>query len=165
MNDPKIYRSLNLLLLLLVANIGMSGYLIYTKSTTAASTVAAPASSSNISKEAALAVAKGMIESYNSKDLDGLYMQFSDIARLQFSKEKLHESLAKLYPITGKIEEYIYSHTQDQGIQDGKKFETIFYKLRLNGGTLPTGELKLTVAVEGQKLGVYGFYINAQQQP
>jgi hypothetical protein len=50
------------------------------------------------------------------------------------------------------------------GNQDGKQFKTIFYKVRLSGRSIPTGEMKITVANEGGSLGVYGFFLNAMEQ-
>jgi hypothetical protein len=48
-----------------------------------------------VPKSDAMAVAERIVKRYNANDLDGLYAEFSDVARMQFSKEKLHESMGK----------------------------------------------------------------------
>ena len=115
-------------------------------------------------KSDAMAVAERIVKRYNANDLDGLYAEFSDVARMQFSKEKLRESMGKLHSVVGIVDDYAYSHTAAVGSQDGKQFKTIFYKVRLSGGSIPTGEMKITVVNEGGSLAVYGFFLNAMEQ-
>ena len=142
----------------------MTGYLIFGSKHQNQPPQANNSSAFDISSEKASAVAKPVVEAFNNKDIDALYMQFSELARLQVTKQKVQESVEGLYPITGKIKKYVFSYAQNIGEQEGKKFVTLFYKLQLEGGKMPAGELKVTVAVDGENLSLYGFFINALQQ-
>ena len=165
MNEPKILHRLNVLIALVLVNIGAMAYHIYAERTSLTAPVEAQSSiGEQVSKSDAMAVAKKIVQRYNANDLEGLYAEFSDVARMQFSKEKLHESMEKLHQIVGTVDDYAYFHTVVAGSQDGKQFKTIFYKVRLSGGSIPTGEMKITVANEGGSLVVYGFLLNAMQQ-
>jgi hypothetical protein len=165
MNEIKILNRLNVLIALVVLNIGAMAYHIYAERTspTAPSQVQSSLGE-QVPKSDAMAVAERIVKRYNANDLDGLYAEFSDVARMQFSKEKLHESMGKLHSVVGIVESYAYSHSVVAGNQDGKQFKTIFYKVRLSGRSIPTGEMKITVANEGGSLGVYGFFLNAMEQ-
>ncbi len=165
MNEAKILRALYLVIGLTVLNLGVTAYLVVgQKSATVAKADATPPGLPAVSKEAALAVAKRMVEHYNARDLDGLYAQFSDVARMQFTKDKLADSVGKLAALVGNVDDYAYSGATAAGSQDGKPFQTLLYRVRLSGGAMPTGELKITVAQESDGLGVYGFFITAGAQ-
>lgn len=165
MNDLKTLRRVNWLIALVAVNIAATAYLIYAdRSRPVALNEASAAIGEQVPKSDAMAVAERVVQRYNANDLDGLYAEFSDVARMQFSKEKLSESMEKLHAIVGKVDDYAYSHTAAAGSHDGKAFKTIFYKVRLSGGSIPTGEMKITVASEGDSLAVYGFFLNAMQQ-
>lgn len=156
---------INLLLALVAINIGMTGYLLYSlNGRTPVTSEAKLPSEDQVSKEEAMALAQRIVQRYNEQDVDGLYAQFSDVARVQFPKEKLTESMAKLHSVVGRVDEYAYTHTAAAGSQDGKEFRTIHYRVRLSGGAMPTGEMKITVAQEGQSLALYGFFLNGMQQ-
>lgn len=165
MNELKLLNRINLLIALVVVNIGAMAYLIYAERTNpVAANQAQNSLGEQVPKSDAMAVAERIVKRYNANDLDGLYAEFSDVARMQFSKEKLHESMGKLRSVVGIVDNYAYSHTAVAGSQDGKQFKTIFYKVRLSGGSIPTGEMKITVANEGGTLAVYGFLLNAMEQ-
>jgi hypothetical protein len=163
MTEQKNRILLTALIALVALNVCMTGYLIYAKDSVRASAIELNPSQSDVSKEAALNIAKPMVDFFNQRDIDGLYQAFSELARVQVTKEKVRESVEKLYPITGTITEYVYSHAQASGVQDGKSFFVLFYKLRLQGGSMPIGELKITVAKDGEKYDVYGFFVSAKQ--
>jgi hypothetical protein len=162
MNDAKAPRLLYLLLALVLLNIGMTGYLIYNGNAHVPAGEQA-AMGEQVPKEQAMALAKKVVQRYNDKDLDGLYAEFSDVARMQFTKEKLRETVDKLHSVAGRVDDFAYSHSAIVGNQDGKQFKTLFFKLRLSGGSMPVGEMKITVAVDGKDLPLYGFFINATQ--
>lgn len=154
---------LTALIALVALNVCMTGYLIYARDLARASAIELKPSQPDVSKEAALNIAKPMVDFFNQRDIDGLYQTFSELARIQVTKEKVRESVEKLYPVTGTITEYAYSHTQTSGMQDGKNFFVLFYKLRLQGGSMPVGELKITVSRDGEKYDVHGFFVSAKQ--
>jgi len=165
MNEQTKNSNLQIFILILVCiNMFMTGYLILQSKQPNQSTSVSNSSTFEISSEKASAVATPLVEAFNKKDIDSLYMQFSELARLQVTKQKVQESVEGLYPITGQIKKFVFSHVQPVGEQDGKKFVTLLYKLQLEGGTMPIGELKITVVVQGETLSVYGFFINAQLQ-
>lgn len=164
MNEQKPSRLQILILILVSINILMTGYLIITSKLPSHSSPPSSSSTFEISSDKASAVASPLVEAFNRKDIDSLYMQLSELARIQVTKEKVQESVDGLYPLTGKIKKFVFSYAQPVGEQEGKKFVTLFYKLQLEGGTMPAGELKITVAVQGENLSVYGFFINALQQ-
>lgn len=165
MNESKLQTALYALIALVVGNIALTGYLIYSGTRVAGAPADAAASAGEqVPKAAAMELASRLVARYNNNDLDGLYAEFSDVARMQFTKDKLRDSMTKLKTMVGKVDDYAYSHTQVVGVQDGKQYKTVFFKIRLSGGPISTGEMKVTVVQEGSGLGLYGFFINALEQ-
>jgi CheY-like chemotaxis protein len=109
-------------------------------------------------------LAKALVELYNANDILGLYYQFDNLAKIQFTQDKLTEIIQKLHSFAGRVDGFAYSHAEAAGMQDGKELWALFYKLRLSGGTMPFGKMKLTVTQDGDKLRLFGFFINVLRQ-
>lgn len=105
-----------------------------------------------------------MVDRYNAKDVAGLYAQFDPVAKMQFTQDKIAEVVDKLHQLGGRVDDFAYSHLEPAGNHNGKDFLTLHYKVRLSGGVLSSGEMKLTVVQDGDELALYGFFINALQQ-
>lgn len=165
MNETKVLRSLYIVISLLLINVAATGYLAFSIATNSQRQIASPAGAAyQVAKDKAQALAKAVIERYNANDVVGLYSQFDALARMQFTQDKLADSVQKLHSLAGNVDDFAYSHTEAAGKRDGKEFLTLHYKVRLSGGVSPSGEMKLTVIQEGDKLGLFGFFVNALQQ-
>lgn len=165
MNEPRSQWRLNLAIALLVCNLALTGYLIYSQ--TRASTVASgmqPTNVAQISPSDAEALASRLVTPYNKRDIEGVYAQFSTIARVQITKESIKASLDKLHSVVGRVDEYAYSHTENAGSQNGKQFVNVFYKVKLSGGPMSTGDLKITAAKDAESFAIYSFFLSASQQ-
>jgi CheY-like chemotaxis protein len=113
-----------------------------------------------VSNDNARELAKVLVELYNKNDVLGFYYRFDNLAKIQFTQDKLTEIIQKLHSFAGRVDGFAYSHSEPAGMQDGKELRALFFKLRLSGGTMPFGKMKLTVTQDGDKLRLFGFFIN-----
>ena len=95
-------------------------------------------------------------ELYNSRDLEGLYDLFDDVAKVQITLEQLDEQLGSFNDVLGKIDSYAFSHSQATAYE-GQPVHILHYKVRLVDGSFPTGTLKITAIVRGDQFRLFGF--------
>jgi hypothetical protein len=160
MTENKLATLVYVLIALVCLNIGISTYLILRPGTNSGGQP--KESVKKFSDEKINSIARQTVALYNQKKSSELYATFDGIARVQFSEKTLSDQMARLHSMVGTIGDFAYSHTQFLGTQETKEFYNVLYKVRLQGGTFRTGELKLTVYEKGDGLALVGFFLNGQ---
>lgn len=162
MNDRRLGWILGLVLVLTVANLGATLYfgLIRSKQSLPSST--AEDASSQVSEKEANEIARALIDVYNTGNTHELYLKFDQLARIQFSEQKMTEEMSKLNSMVGKVQDFAYVNSVVAGKEGGRTFITLNYKARLSGGAFDKGTIRITVSRKDGTLGVFGFYVNGE---
>lgn len=163
MTTDKISAATVLIITLLIANLGLSAYIAFRPSPAMAPSK--DAATSEITKDEAQKLSETLVPLYNQQNLSALYDQFDPLAKVQFTREQLAAQIEKLGSVIGKIEQCAYSHATVAGVQEGRKFYTLHYKVSLSGNSFPTGSMTLNVYRNDDKLGLYGFFVNGGTAP
>ncbi len=160
MSTERISATTVLIIVLLVANLGLSTFIAFRRSNVVEERSAKEVTTSEIAEGEANKMGETMVALYNSRDVDALYRQFDPLAQVQFTKEHLAAQVEKLALVIGQIESYAYSHATAAGIQGGRKYYVLHYKVKLVGGTLPNGTMTISVSRKPDGLSIFGFFIN-----
>jgi len=171
MTTDRLSAATVLIIVLLIANLGLTAYTAFrpTPAAVAATgkeaTTAADAATAAVGKGDASQLAEIIVRLYNKKDLSMLYEQFDPLARVQFTKEQLSAQMEKFNTLIGRIESYAYSHATLAGNQDGRTYYTLHFKVSLSGGSFSVGNMTFTVVRNAEGLGLFGFFINGTSGP
>lgn len=159
-STDRLSSSTVLIIALLIANLGLSSYIAFRPSPRPNAEFSKDAPTFAITELEANKAAETVVPLYNEKNISALYERFDPLAKVQFTKEQLAGQIEKLSTLIGGIESYAYSHATVAGIQGGRTYYSLHYKVRLKGGPFPFGELTLTVVRNADGLGIFGLFIN-----
>jgi hypothetical protein len=160
MTENRLSALIYLLIALACVNLGISAYLVLRPGNV---TNAQPKESAKTFPEAKVnALAQRTISLYNQKKTSELYAIFDGVARMQFAERNLSAQVEKLHSLVGTVGDYAYSYAQFAGTQDTKPFYNLLYKVRLEGSSFNTGELKLVVYEKDDGLALVGFFLYGQ---
>ena len=149
--------------MLLICNLGATGYLIYKSQ----QTVNEGTASTDESLPAELDSAEGkealfekFREPFNNKDDDKLYTLLDPLVRTEVTREKFDEQMPLIYQIGSTINNGVYSHYDYQGITRGRKVFILHYIIETDNGA---ATLDITIAQADQEpYTIWGFHINKQ---
>jgi len=162
-NDRRVLGLLYALVTLSVLNFGTTLYFQFARPSGGSSAESASSEPSiQVAEKEAIEFARGIVDLYNDNKFHELYLRFEDLARVQFSEQKLTEDLAKLHAVVGKIEQFAYSNTEVAGKDSGRTYLALNYKARLSGGAWNPGTIRITVSRKDGRLGLYGFNVGTQ---
>jgi hypothetical protein len=155
MSENKLAGLVYLLIALVCANLAISTYLLLRPAGGAAAEKTFPESQTR-------PIAQKMVALYNQKNAAQMYQMFDELVRVQLAEQTLVDQLDRLHSLLGSIEDHAYSHTQFASTQQGRDLYNVFYKARLKGGSIVTGELKLVVYEKKGELALVGFFLHGQ---
>jgi hypothetical protein len=166
LNNSKLIWLLGSLIFLVTVNIGITSYVAFRPSVASAPAKSGAVGESVISQASAKDYANAIVSLYNQKDVTGLYAKFDDLARVQFSKEVLAEKVLKLHSLLGNVGEVAFSNAEIAGINDGRTYYNLIYRVTLVGGQFPHGKMKLLVLQGPSGFSLYGFFLyGGEDQP
>jgi len=101
-------------------------------------------------------------EAFNSSDYDALYDMFGDAAKAQFTKETAREQFGKLSDFFHSAESGAYTHSELTGSKGNTNFYIMYYAVKLSEDSKfgTAGELKVTIAVQGNSYEIYGMHLS-----
>ena len=115
-----------------------------------------------VTEKEALEFARTVVDLYNENKTHELYLKFDDLARIQFTEQKLTDELAKLNTLVGRVDEFAYVNAEITGKDAARTYLALNFRARISGATFTAGTVKLTVARKNGRLSLYGFFINGQ---
>ncbi|MBU2707685.1 hypothetical protein KCM76_16960 [Zooshikella marina] len=114
----------------------------------------------NVSAESANLVAEPLVRLYNEKQHSKIYELFDDLAKVQFTEETLKEQIEKVYKMVGRVDKFIYSHSEYVGVVNGKQYYNLHFQVKLSGSDFTKGSMKVTVVDLQGKYGLIAFFVN-----
>ncbi len=131
--NPVLY----VILILVLANLAATGYLILNQRTgqlASVTTGGVPLPTGLDSSDKRNALLEQFRVPYNAKDYDGIYNLFSPAARLQINKENLISSLNGLYVMTGNIKTGAYRSYKGEQVNPNTRAFTLTYVVEVENG-------------------------------
>lgn len=156
---------LSICIILLLINLGATGFLIFRSQRTATATETPeieplPAGLSSVEKRKELF--ERFKKPFNNNDNENIHALLGPLAQVGISKEEINERILFVYEFTGNIESGSYSHYDYAGISEGKKWFVLYYELKTDKGP---ATLSVTIAQEGDEpYAIFGFYVDRQEQ-
>ena len=102
-------------------------------------------------------------EKFNSSDYDGLYNMFGEAAKAQFTKESAESNFKKLKKFFYSVDGGAFTYSELVGTKGNTNYYLLYYTVKLSEksefGT--SGNLKITIAVQGSEYQIYGISLNA----
>ncbi len=150
-----------LIVILLVCNLGATGYLVYQGQQTSGGGGASteePLPPELSSQQSRTALFEQFRLLFNDRDNENLYSLFDPVAREEYPREQLDEELLILYQIAGEINSGTYSHYEYRGASRGRRWYALSYRIQTEHGV---GTLTITVAQQDEEpYGIWGLNIN-----
>lgn len=165
MNERRVVTLLVVVAALVLGNIGATVYFGIAKPVSTDSANSGSAASREVSEKDAASLVRNVVSLYNEDRIHELYLKFDDLARVQFSEQKMSEEMAKVRAIAGKVEEYAFLNSEAAGKQGDRPVITLTYKARLSGASFTSGTLRVTIMKKEGQLALLGFFVNAQSTP
>ena len=109
-------------------------------------------------------LASRITEAYNRNDLDALYGEFDDLAKIQISREKFREQIGSLIELVGQVESWAFAGWQRIPNQGMLPTYQLNYLVRLSGERFAGGSMAINVVDRGESVGVIGFFVNGATQ-
>jgi hypothetical protein len=153
-----------LIIVLLVANLGLSAYTAFRPSPAPAVEGTKAKTTSAVGVAEADKIAESIVGLYNTKDTAALYDKFDQLAKVQITKQHFSSQMEKMVPLIGRIESFAYSHATSAGTQNGREYYILHYKVSLSGGPFSAADMTITVTRNADGLGLFGFFINGISQ-
>jgi hypothetical protein len=163
-NERRVVTLLAVVSVLVLGNLAATIYFGVSKPSTDAPSSTALASREMSEKDVASLV-RNVVSLYNENRIHDLYLAFDDLARVQFTEQKLSEEIAKVRALAGNIDDYAFLSSEVAGKQGDKSVITLTYKARLSGTSFTFGTLRVTVMKKDGKPALLGFFVNAQSAP
>jgi hypothetical protein len=160
MTTERMSAATVLIIALLIGNLGLSAYIAFRPSPTPTAMPSKEIATPDIATDQAKKLSGALIPLYNQKDIPALYDLFDPVAKVQITRDQVAAQIEKLATILGRIEDCAYSHATVAGIQEGRTYYTLHYKVSLSGGQLRAGNMTLTVVRNPDGLGLFGFFLN-----
>jgi len=164
-NERRLVTLLAVIAVLLVGNIGTTIYFGIAKPVTTDSSKSDSAASREISEKDAGSLVRKVVSLYNDNKIHDLYLTFDELARVQFTEQKLSEEMAKVRALAGQIDEYAFLKSEVVGKQNDRSVIKLTYQARLSGTGFKSGTLSVAVMKKEGQLALLGFFVNAQTSP
>lgn len=104
------------------------------------------------------------ITHFNAKDYDALYDMFGPVAKAQLEKEGVTKEFTKLTTLFHGLQSGTFSFSEFAGQQGSATYYVLNYTVKLSEksdfGVI--GDLKITVAIDGDHYQVYGILLNGR---
>ncbi|MDO8388773.1 MAG: hypothetical protein Q7T13_20540 [Polaromonas sp.] len=163
MSDRRLFWLLYAVLLVGALNLAVTLYFHSGKKPSEASL---PGGASDVTHQVtdkeATELAQSVVDLYNDNKIHELYLKFDDLAKLQFSEQKLSDELTKLRAVVGRVDQFAYANTELAGKDAGRTYLTLHFKARVSGAAFTSGTVKLTVSRKDGRLALYGFFLGGQ---
>jgi len=151
---------LKIILVLLIFNLGATGYLIYKSQQNVigeTTTTNEPLPAELNSAQGKTALFEKLKEPFNNMDNEKLYALLDPLLQVEVTSEEFDAQMPLFYQLTGSIKNGVYSHYEYVGISDGKKWFTVYYKIQTDNGM---GTLNITIVqVNQEPYTIWGFHI------
>ncbi|QUM76805.1 hypothetical protein HWV00_11475 [Moritella sp. 24] len=104
------------------------------------------------------------ITHFNAKNYDALYEMFGPTAKAQVDKEVAKKEFIKLTALFHGIKNGTFSFSEFAAQQGNATFYILNYTVKLSeqGDFGVTGDLKITIAIEGDQYQIYGIHLNGR---
>jgi len=119
-----------------------------------------------ITKDVKKQILSDFIKSFNSGNKDIFYDFYSDLARMQMTKDDLSKSYNQLLDYFDGVEEGSFSHYEYSGQQGNLRIFTLNYSVKLSKKSKfgQLGELIITITDDGNDYGIVSTYMKAKTQ-
>ena len=150
---------LSIILVLVLLNLGLTGWLLVNQATGVASVTADQAES--LSTAEAKVWGEKVTRLYNQQDHQGLYRLFNQQAKQKISHQQLQTQLQNLYQLFGKIETHTFVSAQKMGEKGAEQYYNLLFNITVSEAGKQAPKLTIVIIKKGAAISIYGVRINA----
>lgn len=160
---------LYLIVLLVVINIAVTGWIVIKISPPSSAVSESPSVEnlpSYLTKEAKLRIYSDFRQAFNSQNFDAFWDLFSDMAHVRTNKADMKKSYDQMLDYFGGVEGGTFSHYEYAEKQGNLKVFILYYAVKFSETSKfgRQGKLKLSVTDDGQEYGIISTYLLSETQ-